>query len=545
LLPFFGAAPVLPKVSLISFPHAASDKRLGDDGCVRSGSGAGPIYFWKDMEFMFGLALASAADEANAKLAAIDKSQAVIEFTLDGTIQTANRNFLDAMGYSLQEIQGKHHGMFVERDYRDSAEYRLFWDKLARGEYQAAQFKRIGKDGREVWIEAAYNPISDRNGKPYKVVKYATDISAQRAEYADLRGQADAIRRSQAVIEFNLDGTILSANQNFLDTMGYSLSEVQGKHHRIFVEPAYRDSADYRNFWEKLGRGEYQAAQFKRIAKGGKEIWIEASYNPILDLNGRPFKVVKFATDITKQVNLLGEFKLLIDKNFGEIDGALEESSEQATKAAGAVQEATGNIQGMAAAAEELAASVREIADMTVRSKAATDSAQSQATLADTATRRLAETSESMGRIISLIRDIAGQINLLALNATIESARAGDAGKGFAVVAGEVKSLAQQAANATNLIATEIEKLQSVSNEVVSALDLISNAIDQVCEFASGTASAVEEQSMVTQQISNGMQTAAASVAGINDNMVGMAGAVQQVAEAVGGTKTAARVLVR
>jgi methyl-accepting chemotaxis protein len=494
---------------------------------------------------MFGFLRSSAAREATARLTAIDKSQAVIEFGLDGTILAANANFLTAMGYSLAEIRGKHHRMFVEPAYADSSQYREFWQALNQGKYQAAQFKRIGKGGKEVWIEASYNPILDLNGKPFKFVKFATDVTTQKTEYADLRGQVDAIRKSQAVIEFQLDGTILTANQLFLDVMGYTPGEVQGHNHRMFVEESYRGSAEYREFWEKLRRGEYQSAQFKRVAKGGKEVWIQASYNPILDLNGKPFKIVKFATDITGQVALLGNFKTLIDKNFGQIESAIERSSGQATQAAGAVRGATGSIQGMAASAEELAASVHEIAAMMAKSKAATDSALVQTTSADTATQRLTATSNSMGDIVSLIRDIAGQINLLALNATIESARAGDAGKGFAVVASEVKNLAQQAANATNKIAAEIEKLQAVSTEVVHTLANIGKSIEEIREFAAGTAGAVEEQSAVTQSMSSGMQTAAVNVAAINDNMSEISAAVNEASHALSGTKSAAQVLVR
>ncbi len=494
---------------------------------------------------MFHLFRSSSRSDALAKMTAIDKSQAIIEFELDGTVLTANTNFLQTMGYTLAEIQGKHHNMFVEAAYRETADYHAFWAKLNRGEYQAAQFKRIGKGGKEVWIEASYNPILGRDGKPFKVMKFATDVTAQKAEYADLRGQVEAIGKSQAVIEFKLDGTILTANQGFLATMGYTLAEIQGQHHGMFVDAAYRTSPEYRQFWEMLNRGEFQAAQFKRIGKGGKEIWIQASYNPILDLNGRPYKVVKFATDITAQVSLLGNFKILIDRNFGEIEGAIERSSGQATQAADAVRETNGGMQSMAASAEELAASVREIAEMMARSRAATEAAHNQTISADNATQRLTATSESMGKIIALIRDIAGQINLLALNATIESARAGEAGKGFAVVAGEVKNLAQQAANATNLIATEIDKLQAVSMEVVSALDNIGRSINQVREFVAGTASAVEEQSAVTQSLSAGMQTTATNIAAINDNMGEISDAVDQAAQALSGTKSAAQVLVR
>ena len=175
-------------------------------------------------------------------------------------------------------------------------EYRLFWEKLGRGEYDAGQYKRVGKGGKEVWIQASYNPILDASGKAFKVVKYATDITDQKMRSADFEGQLAAIGKAQAVITFSLDGRILSANDNFLKAMGYSLDEIKGQHHSIFVDSAYRSSAEYRSFWERLGRGEYDSGQYKRIAKGGKEVWIQASYNPIMDMNGRPFKVVKYAT---------------------------------------------------------------------------------------------------------------------------------------------------------------------------------------------------------------------------------------------------------
>jgi len=244
----------------------------------------------------------SVAQAALAQVEAISKSQAVIEFNLDGTIVTANENFLKTLGYSLSEIQGKHHSMFVEPAMRDSAAYREFWANLNRGQYQAAAFKRIGKGSKEVWIQASYNPMLDRNGKVYRVIKFATDITAEKklASMEDA-GMIAAIGRAQAVIAFNLDGTVVTANENFLKTLGYSLGEIQGKHHGMFVEPAMRDSAAYREFWASLNRGEYQAAEYKRIGKGGKEVWILASYNPILDEKGKPFKVVKFATDVTQQ----------------------------------------------------------------------------------------------------------------------------------------------------------------------------------------------------------------------------------------------------
>jgi methyl-accepting chemotaxis protein len=242
------------------------------------------------------------------QLAAISKAQGVVEFEMDGRVITANENFQRIMGYALEEIKGKPHAMFVEEGYRDSPAYKEFWAKLNRGEYTSDEFKRIAKGGKEVWIQASYNPILDLNGKPCKVVKYATDITEQKMKNADFSGQIAAIGKSQAVIEFQMDGTVVSANENFLKTMGYTLDEIKGKHHGMFVDETYRHSPAYKEFWAKLNRGEYMAEEFKRIGRGGKEVWLQASYNPILDLNGRPFKVVKYATEVTEQKNASANF---------------------------------------------------------------------------------------------------------------------------------------------------------------------------------------------------------------------------------------------
>jgi methyl-accepting chemotaxis protein len=252
-------------------------------------------------------------DDSTAVLAAVGKSQAVIEFALDGTILTANHNFLSTLGYTLEEIKGRHHSLFVEERERSSPEYREFWAKLNRGEFLSAEYKRIGKGGREVWIQASYNPILDGSGVPTKVIKFATDITEQKQLNANFSGQIDAIGKSQAVIEFSLDGTILAANDNFLGALGYRLDEIKGKHHSLFVEESYRQSAEYREFWAKLNRGEFLSDEYKRLGKGGREVWIQASYNPIRDLNGKPFKVVKFATDVTQQKQVYANFSGQID----------------------------------------------------------------------------------------------------------------------------------------------------------------------------------------------------------------------------------------
>ena len=239
------------------------------------------------------------------QVAAIRKSQAVIAFAMDGTVLDANENFLKALGYTLDEIKGRHHSMFVDEAFRQSFEYKEFWAALNRGEYQAAEYKRIGKGGKEVWIQASYNPILDADGKPFKVVKFATDVTAQKIQNSDFVGQIAAVNKSQATIEFKMDGTVVTANDNFLKALGYTLDEIKGRHHSMFVDEAFRQSPEYKEFWAALNRGEYQAAEYKRIGKGGKEVWIQASYNPIMDLNGKPFKVVKYATDITAQKQAL------------------------------------------------------------------------------------------------------------------------------------------------------------------------------------------------------------------------------------------------
>ena len=450
--------------------------------------------------------------ELRGKVDALNASQAVIEFAMDGTILQANNNFLNALGYTLDEIKGKKHGIFVEPAYKESPDYAAFWAKLNRGESDVAQYKRLGKGGREVWIEASYNPIRDGNGKVVKVVKFAIDVSRQKQELSDLQSLVAALNRSQAVISFGMDGTILDANDNFLTALGYSLPEIKGKHHSMFVDAAYAHSAEYKDFWRKLNAGEFQAGQFKRTGKGGREIWIEASYNPILDLNGKPFKVVKFATDITRQIELLNDLKSLIDVNFGEIDLATGQAAARSATAAQAAETTSSNVQMVASAAEELAASIAEISSSMTKSRQASDAAFEQTAAAGGATQRLADATSAMSGIVALINDIASQINLLALNATIEAARAGEAGRGFAVVANEVKNLASQATKATEQISGEIAGVQSVSDEVVGALTTIRKSIETVQEYVSTTASAVEEQSAVTRSMSGNMQQAATAV---------------------------------
>ena len=236
-----------------------------------------------------------------AQLEAISKIQAVIEFDLQGNILAVNDNFATVTGYTKQEIIGNHHSMFVDAATKTNAEYKAFWTKLASGQTDGGVYKRIGKGGSSVWLRASYNPIIGADGKPFKVVKYATDITEAKNEAVELSGQIDAVNKAMSVIEFDLKGNILAVNDNFAKVTGYTSQEIIGKHHSMFVDASYKSSTEYKAFWEKLGAGETNAGVFKRIGKNGNEIWLQASYSPIKDANGNPSKVVKYASDISEQ----------------------------------------------------------------------------------------------------------------------------------------------------------------------------------------------------------------------------------------------------
>jgi methyl-accepting chemotaxis protein len=483
------------------------------------------------------------ADYAS-QIDAIGKSQAVIEFDLDGTIRTANQNFLSVLGYSLDEIQGQHHSMFATPELANSPQYTQFWAKLRKGEFISDEFLRIGKGGKEIWIQASYNPIMDASGNPVKVVKFASDITAQKVRNADFEGQIEAIGKSQAVIEFNMDGFVQHANANFLGAIGYSLDEIVGKHHRMFVEKDYSNSTEYAMFWDSLNKGEFSSDEFKRIAKGGAEIWIQASYNPILDTNGEPIKVVKYATDITQTVKARQE----VTKTAMRLAAASEEltglssrmaenakaTSDHSSRVSVATENAGDNTSTIASATEEMTASINEIAkNATAASKVATEGVTVAASTNETV-QKLGESSMEIGQVVKVITSIAQQTNLLALNATIEAARAGEAGKGFAVVANEVKELAKETAIATEDISSRISQIQEDSSESVTAIGRISEIVSQINEIQSIIASAVEEQSSVTREMAMNVSATADGVSEIGTSMT-------EVATAAGNTETDAR----
>ena len=501
-----------------------------------------------------------------SQLAAIDRSQAMIMFSLDGKIEYANENFLRTLGYSLDEIKGQHHSMFVDPVYRQSTDYRLFWDKLGRGEYDAGQYKRIGKGGREVWIQASYNPILDQSGKPFKVVKYATDITSEVIRNADFAGQIDAINKAQAVIQFTLDGKILDANDNFLNTLGYSLAEIKGQHHSIFVDVAYRSSTDYRMFWDKLARGEYEAGQYRRIGKGGREVWIQASYNPIMGPDGKPVKVVKYATDVTEQVKASEALQTAVrqtqavvdaaknndlreriptDGKSGEIgqlcdgvNGLLDtmssiladvlESSQTLSSAAREIangntdlsqrtEEQAASLEETAASMEELTSTVRQNAENAQQANKLASSPSDVAIRGGTVVAEVVQTMEGITHasrkiadIIGVIDEIAFQTNILALNAAVEAARAGDQGRGFAVVAAEVRNLAQRSANAAKeikgLISDSVSKVESGSRLVDTAgktMEEIVQSVKRVTDIMAEISAASQEQRGGIEQVNN------------------------------------------
>ncbi len=404
-------------------------------------------------------------DENTQILDSLNRSQAVIKFKPDGTIIHANQNFLATLGYGLDEIQGRHHRMFVDPIYAESVEYAEFWASLNRGEFKSAEFERFGKHGQSAWIQATYNPVFDEAGEVIMVIKFATDITRQK------QSQFEIQNRSQAVIEFKPDGTIITANSLFLDTVGYSLDEIRGQHHSMFMPPGEADTTEYREFWPSLAAGTFKQGRFHRQTKAGELIWLQGAYNPVLDQNGDVIGVTKGVANITSQVQ------------------AQENSDRIGASIASGVAEMT--------------SAISEIAQNINRTASLAQDAETDAADAGNMVAQLNHSGETIGRVVEVIQSLAEQTNMLALNATIEAARAGEAGRGFAVVANEVKDLATQTAQATANIDSSIQAIQTEVSNVVSTIEGIVGAVSEVSEHTTTVAAAVEEQSCLMSEINH------------------------------------------
>ncbi len=560
---------MLTNTSVLPFK---SDIRVGDlmiglyvtATYSQTGEYTGNVLEWRDLTEIRRKELADA--EAVGQLAAIKKGQGVIEFDLTGNVTAVNENFAAVTGYSANEIVGNHHSMFVDSSYKASAEYKAFWDKLGRGEADSGQYKRIGKGGKEIWLQASYNPIMDMNGKPFKVVKYATDITEQKIKNADFEGQITAIKKAQGMVEIGFDGTMLSANEIYLNMLGYSEKELVGQNVSIVLDPVFFKSPAYTELWEKLTKGGSDAGQYKRIGKGGKEVWIQASYNTINDANGKPYKIVNYTLDITEQHNNAKALETAVEETQGVIEGAksgdltsrvslegktgaiaslcdgvnalmdkmtevilqVREAGDTINTAAGEIssgntdlssrtEQQASSLEETASSMEELASTVKQNAENAKQANQLAAAASSVAVKGGEVVGQVVNTMSAINNsakkiedIISVIDGIAFQTNILALNAAVEAARAGEQGRGFAVVAGEVRNLAQRSASAAKeikeLITDSVNKTAEGTVQVENAgktMQEIVSSVQRVTDIMGEIAAASSEQSAGIDQVNN------------------------------------------
>jgi methyl-accepting chemotaxis protein len=392
---------------------------------------------------------------------ALRRDTAMIEFSLDGTILEGNANFCKVVGYGESEIKGMHHSRLCAPDYTKSQEYANFWSRLRQGESFSGKFRRLNKRGETIWLEATYFPVADSSGKASKVVKIASDVTEQVLEAVHLQNIATALDRSMAMIEFDVNGNVITANDNFLNVMGYRLEEIRGQHHKIFCRDAYASSAEYRQFWERLNRGEFFSGQYERAAKDGRTIWLEATYNPINDAKGKPYRIIKFASDITQRT--------------------LQQQAE--SKSAQMAYEISLETEQVSFNGEKI------ILQTTEKMRALSE----QIRMASEQVRSLGSQTTEITSIVNTIKEIADQTNLLALNAAIEAARAGESGRGFAVVADEVRKLAERTSTSTLEISGMIARIQSESNMVTSSMESSLSEVEEGVHFANGAGVAIQQ----------------------------------------------------